>query len=107
MENKSNADHKRNAVELDGRAAAHAFIRIHAILMAAPPVTIPGYSEIDRTQFMRNLISLHHGNHNLKWDPHFHNLCVKPGYFCYFLYDHGQSPNGKEILWYQWTGESL
>jgi len=104
MENKSNADHKRNALELEG-AAAHASIRIHAILTATPPVTIPGYTEIDRIQFIRNLISQHHWN--LKWDPHFHKLRIKPGYICYFLYDHGQSPDRKEMLWYRWTGESL
>jgi hypothetical protein len=115
MENKNNADHKNNALEgvaayFGGNPTAPA-----RILVSTATHLVPGDGYFAKTEFMQNLISQYHWSRDFEWSSdRFEAYNAEFGYdnrTCYFLIDHGQSPDGNDdvvpILWYRWTGESL
>lgn len=85
------------------------------ILVSTATHLVPGNGFFERTDFIGNLISQHHWNHDFEWNhDRFETYNADFGYdnrTCYFLIDHSQSPDGNDdvvpILWYRWTGKTL
>ena len=76
---------------------------------------VPGDEYFAKTEFIQNLICQYHWDRDFKWgSDRFEAYNAVFGFDnrpCYFLIDHGQSPDGNDdvvpILWYRWTGDSL
>jgi hypothetical protein len=114
MEKQDSADHKVDA------PAGVAYFRENKtapvrILVSTATHLVPGSDYIERTEFLQNYISRYHWGCDFEEeDDRFDSYNAEFGFdnrACYFLLDHGQSPDGNDdmvpILWYRWTGTSL
>lgn len=114
MESDNTADHEKPP------ECGSAYFKEHPtapvrILVSTATHLVPGDGFFERTEFMRNLISQYHWCHDFDRDrDRFEAYNATFGYDnrkCYFLLDHGQSPDGNDeivpVLWYKWTGTLL
>ncbi|KAK3371858.1 hypothetical protein B0T24DRAFT_511652, partial [Lasiosphaeria ovina] len=83
------------------------------ILVSTAVHLIPGIGFFGRNEYMQNLISQYHWKRDFEDSDRFlvYNTGFSSNRRCYFLLDHGQSPDDNDeaipILMYWWTGESL
>ncbi|KAL6698027.1 hypothetical protein J3F84DRAFT_406364 [Trichoderma pleuroticola] len=81
------------------------------ILVQTVTSLVPGNDYGQRIDHIRNIVCQYHWNRDFDWDKgRWNSYGDQFGYEnrnCYFLIDHGESPENPPVLWYKWTGKSL